>query len=64
MKLNEGVSGDGNARVDLRDLPAPGAEGEAAAIGARLHELRFERRAPTLDRYLAKLDLAAVSSKS
>jgi hypothetical protein len=55
VKLNEGVSGEGNARVDLRDLPAPGAEDEAEAIGARLHELRFEDASQTLDRYLAKL---------
>src|SRR6476659_8291101 len=56
VKLNEGVSGEGNARVDLRDLPAAGAEGEVAAIGARLHELRFEDASQTLDRYLAKLE--------
>jgi hypothetical protein len=56
VKLNEGVSGEGNARVDLRDLPAPDAEGEAEAIGARLHELRFEDASQTLDRYLAKLE--------
>ena len=56
LKLNEGVSGDGNARVDLRELPPPGADGEAAAIGARLHELRFEDASQTLDRYVGKLE--------
>jgi hypothetical protein len=56
LKLNEGVSGDGNARVDLRDLPTPGDDGEAAAIVARLQELRFEDASQTLERYVEKLE--------
>ncbi len=32
VKLNEGVSGSGNALVDLHDLPAPGSPDEATAI--------------------------------
>jgi hypothetical protein len=32
VKLNEGVSGEGNALVDLADLPAPGDAGEERAI--------------------------------
>ena len=34
VKLNEGVSGAGNAVVDLRDLPAPGSPDEADAVAA------------------------------
>ena len=33
LKLNEGVSGEGNAKVDLRGLPALGSAEEAAAYG-------------------------------
>ena len=32
VKLNEGVSGAGNAMVDLSDLPDPGTPDEAAVI--------------------------------
>ena len=39
VKLNEGVSGEGNASVDLGGLPAPGADGEASrARGARARD--------------------------
>jgi hypothetical protein len=44
VKLNEGGSGEGNALVDLRGLPAPGDPGEAAAIEARVSEMSFEYR--------------------
>src|SRR5204862_1443683 len=47
-KLNEGVSGEGNARVDLR-----GADG-AAAIEERLRSMSFETET-TFDRYIEKL---------
>jgi hypothetical protein len=56
MKLNEGVSGDGNARVDLHDLPAPGSRQEAAEIEARLRAMSFEARSVTFERYVAKLE--------
>jgi PGM1 C-terminal domain len=55
LKLNEGVSGEGNARVDLRDLPAPGADREAAAIEERVRAMSFETET-TLQRYVAKLE--------
>lgn len=42
VKLNEGVSGMGNAVADLRDLPAPGDPAEKSAIEERLHALQFE----------------------
>lgn len=41
-KLNQGVSGLGNAVVDLRDLAAPGTPGEPEAIAARLRSMKFE----------------------
>ena len=43
VKLDEGVSGEGNARVDLSDLPEPGTGGERAALTERLRALRCER---------------------
>ena len=48
VKLNDGVAGRGNAVVDLRDLPAPGAADERAALGAprRGDGLRASRRPP------------------
>jgi len=46
-KLNQGVSGMGNAVVDLRGLPSPGASGEAEAIAERLRAMTFE--IPELD---------------
>ena len=39
VKLNEGVSGAGNAIVHLAGLPAPGARDEAAAVEHRLRAL-------------------------
>ena len=54
VKLNDGVSGRGNALVDLRDLPLPGATEEAAALRARLEGMAFEHEnvslAPDLER--------------
>lgn len=55
VKLNEGVSGEGNALVDLTDLPAPGDPAEAAALDGRLRAMRFEDAAATLETYTAKL---------
>ncbi|MGH9282743.1 MAG: peptide ligase PGM1-related protein, partial [Acidimicrobiales bacterium] len=39
VKLDDSASGDGNAVIDLGGLPAPGHEGEPAAIGRRLQAL-------------------------
>ena len=43
VKLNEGVSGQGNALVDLRGLPPAGAEDERTEIVQRLRRMQFER---------------------
>jgi len=55
VKHNEGVSGGGNAVVDLRDLAAPGSPDEPAAIDARVRVMRFEDPAATFDTYMATL---------
>lgn len=55
IKLNEGVSGDGNAIVALRGLPAPGDATEATAIIARLDILHFAEDDMDHDLYFTKL---------
>jgi hypothetical protein len=52
VKLNEGVSGSGNATVDLHGLPASGAPGEAAAITERILGMQLESEKLSLDVYL------------
>lgn len=54
-KLNEGVSGAGNANVDLSGLPAPGDAAERAAILDRIKAMKFESAKMTWDRYVSKL---------
>jgi hypothetical protein len=55
VKLNEGVSGEGNASVDLRGLPEPGAESEAAALEERVRAMAFESDGVRFDSYVADL---------
>jgi len=55
VKLNEGVSGAGNALVDLIRLPDPGAHDDAAAVAARVGAMSFESADVTLPAYVAKL---------
>jgi PGM1 C-terminal domain len=52
VKLNDGVSGSGNAVVDLHDLPAPGSPGEVAAITDRVMSMQLESEKLTLELYL------------
>jgi hypothetical protein len=56
VKLEHGVCGDGNAIIDVRDLPAPRTAGEPAAIAARLTRLVPEAPAVTATQYLAQLE--------
>ena len=42
VKINEGVSGSGNALVELGDLPAPGADDERTVLRARIEALQPE----------------------
>lgn len=55
IKLNEGVSGEGNALVDLAGLPAPGDATERDAIAARVRAMKFEMSNMTFDNYAAKM---------
>lgn len=56
VKLNEGVSGEGNALVDLTELPAPGDSKEKAMLDERLRAMRFEFARVTYDSYMKKLE--------
>jgi hypothetical protein len=56
VKLNEGVSGQGNALVDLGDLPPPGAPDERVALEERLPRMSFEKPDTPYDSYMAKLE--------
>src|SRR3954451_50181 len=55
VKLDEGVSGRGNAIVDLGGLPAPGAPDELLRIRERLSAMALEDRSLTVDGYLERL---------
>ena len=59
VKLNDGVSGEGNALVRLSGLPAPGASDERAAVMERLRNMELESRTTPLDVYLAKFEEGA-----
>jgi hypothetical protein len=56
VKLNEGVSGEGNALVELQDLPPAGAATEAASISERLQSMTFEMTGTTYEAYVRKLN--------
>jgi PGM1 C-terminal domain len=55
VKLNEGVSGEGNALVDLRELPAPGAPEESTALEQRVRGMSYEVEHLQFDAYMEKL---------
>src|SRR5438094_4603221 len=56
IKLNEGVSGEGNALVDLTELPSSGDSKERAALEPRLQAMQFELKGVTYDSYMKKLE--------
>jgi len=56
VKLNEGVSGAGNATVDLSDLPDPGSPDEAAVIRDRLMSMQPESEKLDVATYLAAFE--------
>ena len=64
VKLNEGVSGTGNAVVDLRGLPEPGSAGEHAELEGRVRGMAFELAEMSFEQYLAKLEERRGSSRS
>lgn len=53
VKLNDGVSGSGNALVDLRDLPADGSGDEADATRQRVLTMALENPAIAIEAYLS-----------
>ena len=55
VKLNEGVSGEGNAVIDLTGLPSPGDSKERAMLGERLRSMQFESHGVTYESYMKKL---------
>ncbi len=55
VKHNDGVSGHGNALVELRGLPAPGAADEQAELRSRVERMEFESPRIDLPEYLRKL---------
>jgi hypothetical protein len=55
VKLNEGVSGEGNALVDLTGLPPAGDSKERSALEDRLRVMQFELEGITYDSYMKKL---------
>ena len=56
VKLNEGVSGEGNAMVVLADLPPPGSPDELPRLRERVEAMSYEKPETTLAQYLAKLE--------
>ena len=56
VKLNEGVSGMGNAVVDLGELPAPGSVHERSELETRVRGMAFELAEMPFEQYLAKLE--------
>jgi hypothetical protein len=56
VKLNEGVSGEGNALVDLSGLPPSGDSNERPGTEDRLRAMQFELKGITFDSYMKKLE--------
>jgi hypothetical protein len=55
VKLNEGVSGEGNALVDLSGLAPPGSAGERDQVVERLGAMKLEGGDVPVEEYVAKL---------
>ena len=55
VKLDEGVSGFGNALVNLQNLCGPGDPAEREELGRRLREMRFELPTMTYETFMGKL---------
>src|SRR5262249_52804983 len=56
VKLDAGVSGEGNAIVDLRRLPRSGAENEMVRIAARVDAMRLQAPGVSLFDYFERLE--------
>jgi hypothetical protein len=55
VKLDDAVSGEGNAVVDLRELPPPGGDGERQRVTERLDRMALEAHSVSVDAYLTNL---------
>jgi hypothetical protein len=55
VKLNEGVSGEGNALVDLGAVPEPGSPDERVAVDDAVAAMQFALPDVTYDEYVGKL---------
>jgi hypothetical protein len=55
VKLNEGVSGEGNAMVVLSDLPPPGSAEERGKLRERVESMSYEKASMTLAEFSKKL---------
>jgi hypothetical protein len=55
VKLDDGVSGEGNAVVDLRELPPPGTDEERLCVGERLDGVVLAAPGVSVDAYLDAL---------
>src|SRR6059036_1733269 len=56
IKLNEGVSGEGNALIDLTGLLPSGSSNGRAELEDRLKAMQFELKGVTYDSYMEKLE--------
>jgi hypothetical protein len=56
LKHNDGVSGKGNAVVDLRGVPSPGSAEERSHLRSRLETMAFEGPGITFAEYVARLE--------
>src|SRR3989441_5199649 len=56
LKLNEAVSGEGNAIIDLAGLPPPGNSKELSVLEERLRAMKFELPDVTYESYMQKLE--------
>jgi hypothetical protein len=56
VKLNEGVSGMGNAVIDLRELPPPGSADERRDLASRVRAMAFELAEMPFEQYITKLE--------
>ena len=61
VKLNDSVSGEGNAVIDFAKLPDPAASGAADALEARLRSMQFESSAIDFESFSKSLvDLGGI----
>ena len=56
VKLNEAISGEGNATADLQGLPPPGAPDEASRIEERIRDMRCELAGMSHETFCERLE--------